>query len=54
MEQLHNRRDIDHLVNLIITRNQDISNFALLLGSGASSNSGVKTAREMIDTWRIQ
>lgn len=54
MEQLHNKRDIDHLVNLIITRNQEIPNFALLLGSGASTNSEVKTAREMIDTWRIR
>ena len=54
MEQMHNKRDIEHLVNLIITRNQEIPNFALLLGSGVSSNSGVKTAREMIDTWRIQ
>ncbi len=54
MEQVHNKRNIDHLVNLIVTRNQDIPNFALLLGAGASSNSEVKTAREMIDTWRIQ
>lgn len=54
MEQIHNKRDTEHLVNLIITRNQDIPNFALLLGSGASSNSRVKTAREMIDTWRVQ
>ena len=54
MEQMHNKRNIDHLVNLIITRNQEIPNFALLLGSGASTNSEVKMAREMIDTWRIQ
>lgn len=54
MEQVHNKRNIDHLVDLIITRNQEIPNFALLLGSGASKHSGVKTAREMIDTWRIQ
>lgn len=54
MEQMHNKRNIDHLVNLITTRNQEIPNFALLLGSGASTNSRVKTAREMIDTWRIQ
>ena len=54
MEQIHNKRDIEHLVNLIISRNQEVPNFALLLGSGASSNSGVKTARGMIDTWRIQ
>lgn len=54
MEQVHNKRNIDHLVDLIITRNQEIPNFALLLGSGASINSGVRTAREMIDAWRIQ
>lgn len=54
MEQMHNKRNIDHLVNLINTRNQEIPNFALLLGSGASINSGVKMAREMIDTWRIK
>ena len=54
MEQIHNKRDIDHLVNLIVTRNQGIPNFALLLGSGASSNSEIKTAHEMIEVWRKQ
>jgi len=54
MEQTRNRRDVDHLVNLILTRNQDIPNFALLLGSGVSSTSGVRTARDMIAGWRRQ
>lgn len=48
MEQTHNRRNMDHLINLILTRNADIPNFALILGSGASNNSRVKTACEMI------
>jgi len=51
---MHNRRHIEHLVNLILTRNADIPNFALLLGSGASSTSGVRTARDMITGWRRQ
>ena len=42
----------EHLVNLIVTRNGKVPNFALLLGAGASITSGVKTAEEMIQDWR--
>ena len=41
-----------HLMHLITTRNKDVPNFSLLLGSGASSTSNVLTATEMIERWR--
>ena len=47
-----NEKTAKHLMNLIDTRNGDVPNFSLLLGSGASSTSGVKTAEEMIEEWR--
>lgn len=47
-------RSMEHLTNLILTRNAGIPNFALLLGSGASATSGVKTASEMISVWRSE
>ncbi len=47
-------RSTEHLTNLVLTRNAGISNFALLLGSGASATSGVKTATEMIEVWRSE
>ena len=39
-------------MHLIMTRNGEVPNFSLLLGSGASSTSGVKTAEDMIREWR--
>ena len=45
-------KTFEHLMHLVITRNQDVPNFSLLLGSGASSTSGVRTAQEMIGEWR--
>ena len=42
----------EHLINLIVTRNGSVPNFALLLGSGASVTSGVKTAEDMVLGWR--
>ena len=45
-------KSADHLMHLIATRNGDVPNFSLLLGSGASVTSGVKTAQEMIEEWR--
>ena len=42
----------EHLINLVVTRNGNVPNFALLLGSGASVTSGVKTAEEMVFDWR--
>ena len=48
----HNMRTKNHLINLIGNRNDNTPNFALLIGSGASATSGVKTAHEMIEEWR--
>ena len=45
-------RTVGHLINLILTRNGDTPNFSLLLGSGSSSTSGIRTAQEMIEEWR--
>lgn len=41
-----------HLMRLITTRNGEVPNFSLLLGSGASATSKVKTAMDMIREWR--
>lgn len=40
------------LMRSILTRVRGVASFALLLGSGASATSHVKTAQEMIDEWR--
>ena len=45
-------KNSEHLMHLIVTRNDDVPNFSLLLGSGASTTSNVKTAQDMIDEWR--
>lgn len=50
--QLMNERSGDTLIDAILTRNGNVPNFALFLGSGASSTSYVKTASEMINEWR--
>ena len=47
-----NLKNADHLIHLILNRNEDVPQFSLLLGSGASISSGIKTAQEMIDEWR--
>ena len=52
MSILSNEKNAEHLMHLIVTRNAHVPNFSLLLGSGASSTSGVKTAQEMIERWR--
>ena len=39
-------------MHLVATRNGEVPNFSLLLGSGASITSGVKTAQDMIREWR--
>jgi tetratricopeptide (TPR) repeat protein len=54
MLENHNKRDKKHLFNLIKMRNQNIPNFALLMGAGASASSGIKVAGKMIDEWRQQ
>ena len=53
MNILSNEKSAEHLMHLIITRNETVPNFSLLLGSGASSTSGVRTAQDMIDDWRM-
>ena len=47
-----NRKSADHLIHLIMNRNADVPQFSLLLGSGASITSGVRTAQDMIEEWR--
>ena len=51
---IDNAKTSGHLMNLVTTRNGEVPNFALLLGSGASVTSGVKTAEEMVLNWRQQ
>ena len=46
------RRDAKHLATQVITRNENVPSYALLLGSGASISSGVKTAEQMVVEWR--
>ena len=45
-------RDAKHLANQVITRTEDVPSYALLLGSGASISSGVKTAEQLVIEWR--
>lgn len=52
MDEFPGIKSSEHLINLIVTRNGNVPNFALLLGSGASVTSGVKTAEEMVLDWR--
>ena len=47
-----NQKTAEHLMHLITTRNNDIPNFSMLLGAGASITSGVRTATDMINEWR--
>lgn len=43
-----------HLTDIILTRTSNVPNYALLLGAGASSSSGINTAEDMIVEWRRQ
>ena len=52
METPSSQRTAEHLMHLIVTRNGDVPNFSLMLGSGASATSNVMTAQQMIDEWR--
>ena len=52
LDSAANNKTAQHLMHLINTRNDGVPNFSLLLGSGASSTSNVKTAQDMIDEWR--
>lgn len=44
----------EHLIDIILNRNEEIPNYALFLGAGASWNSNVKTADELVKIWREQ
>ncbi len=44
----------DHLVDLILNRNDDLPSYTLFTGAGASITSGVKSANAMINEWRNQ
>lgn len=48
------KRTEDHLINLVLNRNDNTPNFALFIGAGASVLSGVKSAIEMIEEWRYR
>jgi len=52
MNENTNERPMEHVIDAIITRNQEVPNFALLLGSGASVTSGITSANGLIDNWR--
>lgn len=54
MLEEYNKRDKNHLFQLIGRRNKETPNFALLIGAGASVTSGIKTSKEMVDEWRRQ
>lgn len=54
MLEEHDKRDKTNIINLIGRRSNKTANFALLIGSGASSTSGVKTSSQMIAEWRRQ
>ena len=45
-------RSVDQVIDAITTRNRNDANFALFLGAGASINSGVPSAKSMIEDWR--
>ena len=46
--------DERHLINILKNTKLHHPNFALLLGAGTSISSGVKSASEMIESWRKQ
>lgn len=43
-----------HLINIINKTREHCPNFVLFLGAGASKSSGVKSAGDMVDEWRVQ
>lgn len=54
MLDVHNKRSPQHLINLIRQRSNNVPNFALLIGAGASVSSGIKSSSNMIKEWREQ
>lgn len=49
---LHNRRPVEHVINLLKNRVDNSPSFALFLGAGASVASGVRAASSMLEEWR--
>jgi hypothetical protein len=47
-------KSAEHLVDIVLNRVEGITSYALFLGAGASWNSGVKTADQMVEDWRRQ
>jgi hypothetical protein len=45
-------KNYKHLIKIISVSKEHHPNFTIFLGAGASRNSGVKTASEMIWEWR--
>lgn len=51
-ELKHKVRTVSDLVNHLATREEGDSNYSLLLGSGASITSGIRTASDLIKVWK--
>ncbi len=51
-ELKHKLRTVSDLINHLATREEGDSNYSLLLGSGASVTSGIRTAGELIEVWK--
>ena len=47
-------RPAEHLVDIILNRNDNTPSYALFLGAGASCMSGIKTADNLVEDWRRQ
>ena len=52
MNLIQREKTTSHLIYLLLNRNGDVPQFSLLLGSGASVTSKVRTAHDMIEEWR--
>jgi hypothetical protein len=49
----HKERTVDNLISYIGTKvNENVPNYSLLLGAGASFTSGIKTGIELVSEWR--
>jgi hypothetical protein len=48
----HKGRSLSELTKFIDIREQTSSSYGVLLGAGASVTSGIRSGRELIDSWR--
>lgn len=48
----HKRRELHDLSNFVGTRAGEIPNYSLLLGSGCSVTSGIRSAAQLVEIWR--